>query len=332
MAYKSTVIVTGGTSGLGYHAALDIARACPDSQVIISSRSDKEQAAASINKTLGQSNVIYKPLDLADLANVRDYAKEFTASNTAAQRHLPIRALVLNAGLQFPNEVKTTVDGLEATFGINHVGHALFFHLLVPYLADHARVVITASGVHDPDQMTGGIPPPIYTSAEELAHPTPEFSASHSGRQRYATSKLCNVLWAYALTRHLAERAPERGITVTAMDPGLMPGTGLGREAGAVARFLWHNVMPRTIPVLRALTRSSNIHPPAESGAALAWLAVGEDAGVKGVTGKYFEGRREIRSSKDSYNVEKQEDLWQWTVGFLSGRYEEARRRFEEFR
>ncbi|KAK8093389.1 hypothetical protein PG997_000074 [Apiospora hydei] len=226
MAYKSTILITGGTSGLGYQAALDIARACPASQVIISSRSDKEQAAASINKALGQANVIYVPLDLGDLAGVRAYAEEFAA----AQRP-PIQALVLNAGLQFPGEVKTTVDGLEATFGINHVGHALLFHLLVPYLADNARVVVTSSGTHDPEQWSG-MPPPIYTSAEALAHPTPELAAPHSGRQRYATSKLCNVLWTYALARRLSAQVPERGITVTALDPGLMPGTGLGRGGG----------------------------------------------------------------------------------------------------
>lgn len=37
-----------------------------------------------------------------------------------------------------------------------------------------------------------------------------------------------------------------------------------------------------------------------------------------GRSGKYFEGRREIESSRDSYVVEKQEDLWGWTVGFLA--------------
>ncbi|KAK8129204.1 hypothetical protein PG999_001584 [Apiospora kogelbergensis] len=306
MAYKSTILITGGTSGLGYYAALDIARSCPSSQVIISSRSDKEKAAAFINKTLGQSNVIFAPLDLGNLANVRKYARDFAAAG-----HPPIRALLLNAALQFPGEVETTADGIEATFGITHVGHALLFHLLVPHLADHARVVITSSGTHDPSKFTGifALPVPIYTSAEELAHPKPAFSATHSGRQRYGTSKLCNVLWMYALERHLAERAPERHITVTAMDPGLMPGTGLGREAGAAARFVWHS-----------------------SGAALARLAVGDDAGVRGVTGKYFEGRTEIPSSTDSYNVEKQEDLWRWTVGFVSGGDEEAKRRFQEFR
>ncbi|KAK8078640.1 hypothetical protein PG996_004810 [Apiospora saccharicola] len=260
MAYKSTILITGGTSGLGYYAAIDMARACPDSEVIISSRTDKEQAAAAINKTLGQSNVVYAPLDLGDLAQVRTYAERFAA----AQRP-PIKALVLNAGLQFPGEVKTTIDGLEATFGINHVGHALLFHLLVPHLADRARVVVTSSGTHDPEQTTG-MPLPIYESAEALAHPAPDFSASHSGRQRYTTSKLCNVLWTYALARRLAEKAPERGITVTAMDPGLMPGTGLGREAGAVGRFLFIKVLPHAIPLLRVLVGTPNVHPPPVSG------------------------------------------------------------------
>ncbi|KAK8085964.1 NAD(P)-binding protein [Apiospora phragmitis] len=326
MAYKSTILITGGTSGLGYHAALDIARACPDAQVIISSRSDREQAAASIHKALKQSNVVYAALDLGDLANVRAYAEEF-----AAARHPPIRALLLNAGLQFPGEAKTTVDGLEATFGINHVGHALLFHLLAPFLADNARVVITSSGTHDPEQFSGLLPA-IYTSAEALAHPTPAFAASQGGRQRYTSSKLCNVLWCYALGRRLSSEPRRRGIMVTVMCPGFMPGTGLAREASAAARFLFLKVMPYTMPLLRALLRTSNIHSPAESGAALARLAVGDDDGVRGVTGKYFEGRREIQSSKDSYDVEKQEDLWRWTVGFLSGGDEEVRRRFEEVR
>ena len=63
---------------------------------------------------------------------------------------------------------------------------------------------------------------------------------------------------------------------------------------------------------LLRLLISHNIHLPRESGAALARLAVGED--VKGVSGKYYEGLKAIASSKDSYVVEKQDDLWEWTV------------------
>ncbi|KAI4859721.1 NAD(P)-binding protein [Hypoxylon rubiginosum] len=327
MSYKGSVIITGGTINLGYYAALEIARAHPEYLVVISSRSDREHAADTINKKLGQTNTIYIPLDLSNLQNVRQYAEDWATNN-----HLPIQALLLNAGLQFPGPVSKTVDGLESTFAINHVGHALLFHLLVPYLAPEARVIVTSSGTHDPDQTKGtGFPKPAYISAEELAHPT-SASAGNPGRQRYAESKLANVLWTYALHRRLQQQqqqnAAGRGITVTAFDPGLMPGTGLAREASAPARFVWMHILPRLLPLMRLLM-SPNIHTARESGANLARLAVGPDA--KGQGGKYFEGSKPIKTSEVSYDEAKQEDLWRWTVDYLA-RGDEEKERFEQLK
>ncbi|XXH02836.1 hypothetical protein Hte_009223 [Hypoxylon texense] len=324
MSYKGSVIITGGTINLGYYAALEIAKAHPEYLVVISSRSDKDHAADTINKTLGQANTIYVPLDLANLQNVRQYAADWATKN-----HPPIQALMLNAGLQFPGPVSKTVDGLESTFAINHVGHALLFHLLVPYLAPKARVIVTSSGTHDPEQTKGtGFPKPSYISAEELAHPT-SASAGNPGRQRYAESKLANVLWTYALHRRLQQRStPERRITVQAFDPGLMPGTGLAREASAPARFVWLHVLPRLMPLMRLLL-SPNIHTARESGANLARLAVGAD--VEGESGRYYEGPKPIRTSEASYDEAKQEDLWRWTVDYLA-KDDEEKERFEQLR
>ncbi|ERF75008.1 hypothetical protein EPUS_08053 [Endocarpon pusillum Z07020] len=312
-----SILITGGTSGLGYQCALELARQCPEARILIASRSDTNSAAASINKALGQTNVQYLPLDLSNLDNVRAFAAEY-----AEGKYPKIQALVLNAGLQFPNGVTYTKDGVESTFAINHVGHALLFHLLRPHLAEKARIVITASGTHDPAQKSG-LPDAEYTTAEELAHPSPQ-SAKNSGRQRYATSKLCNVMWTYALDKRLiaaAARGEER-YTVNAFDPGLMPGTDLVREASAVLRWIWNNVMPRMIPLLRRFVHP-NIHSPEESGIALARLAVGED--VAGVSGAYFEGTKKINSSVESHVVEKQEDLWHWTVKHVARDEEELR-------
>lgn len=79
------------------------------------------------------------------------------------------------------------------------------------------------------------------------------------------------------------------------------------------------------MPVLRLLI-SPNIHSAKDSGASLARLAVGAD--VKGVTGVYFEGRKEIPSSVDSYVKEKQEELWEWTLKTIAND-EEEREKFE---
>ncbi|ROV97973.1 hypothetical protein VMCG_07068 [Cytospora schulzeri] len=322
MDFSRSVIVTGGTANLGYYAARQIAQEHPDYLIVISSRSDSKHSAEAINKSLGQKNTIFMRLDLFDLDSIRGYTKQWTDSN-----YPPIQALLLNAGLQFPGELQKTPSGLEKTFSINHVGHALLFHLLCPSLAQGARIIVTSSGTHDPTQKTG-LPDAIYNSAEELAHPPP--SMVHvPGRQRYSTSKLCNVLWTYALSKRLEERVPERGITVNAFDPGLMPGTGLAREARGIERFLWDQVLTRAMPLLRVLL-SHNIHMPEDSAASLTRLATGAD--VNGVSGKYFEGRKEISSSKDSYDEAKQDDLWGWTVEYVTNGDHEEKTRFESLR
>jgi NAD(P)-dependent dehydrogenase (short-subunit alcohol dehydrogenase family) len=174
MAYTHSVLVTGGTQNLGYYAALSIAKVHPEYLIMISSLSNKENAAASINTTLDQTNTIFRPLDLASLANVRKYAADW-----AAAEYPPIQALVLNTGLQFLGALQMTGDGLESTFAINHVGHALLFHLLGARLADGARVVLTASGTHDPAQKSG-LPDANYTTAEELAQPDRRSGGSRS--------------------------------------------------------------------------------------------------------------------------------------------------------
>lgn len=304
MTYESAIVITGGQIGLGYEAARVIAKEGPNSLVIISSRSAGEEAADAINKALRQSNVKYLRLDLSSLDAVRKFADQVIANG------LPISALVLNAGIQLPNGVSYTTDGLETTFGVNHVGHALLLHLLQPHLSSNARVVITSSGTHDPAEKSG-LPDAKYVTAGLLAHPD-EATMKYSGRQRYATSKLCNVLWMYALDRQRTSTSSQ--FTVTAFDPGLMPGTGLARDASAVEKFLWHYILPNIIPLLRRIL-SPNIHTPQESGRNLARLAV--SPAVEGVSGKYFQGQNPINSSKDSYDESKQQDLWNWTAEFV---------------
>ena len=316
--YARSALITGGTMNLGYQAALEIARQKPDWLVVICSRSDNH-AAETINKTLHQSNTIFLKIDLGSGASIRSFVDEWKV-----KQYPPIQALLLNAGLQYPaNEIGYSEDGIEQTFNIGHVGNVHLFHLLAPQLAQNARVVVTSSGTHDPLQKTG-LPDAEYISAEIMAHPRP---SKKNGQRHYSATKLCNVLWTYALHKRLDQRIPDRGITVTAMDPGLMPGTGLARAHGAVARFLWNHILPSLISLLRVII-SKNIHTPEASGKALARLAVGDD--VAGVSGVYYEGTVQIKSSKDSYNEAKSDDLWHWTVKHVA-EDEQEQDRFERF-
>jgi hypothetical protein len=87
----------------------------------------------------------------------------------------------------------------------------------------------------------------------------------------------------------------------------MMPGTGLTREAPAPMHFAATHVLPRIIPLLRRAT-NPNVHTVSESGDALAELLT--DPALAGTTGRYFEGRREIRSSDESYDEKRAEELW----------------------
>jgi NAD(P)-dependent dehydrogenase (short-subunit alcohol dehydrogenase family) len=245
-------------------------------------------------------------LDLASLDSVRAFAAEL-GDHVKAGALPSLHGLVCNAGVQSGPRRSVTADGFESTFGINHLGHFLLVDVLQPVLEPPARIVVVASNVHDPAKKAG-LPAPAWNDPAALARGELGPAADKdkpfaSGQRRYATSKLANVFFTYALARRLQDR-----VTANAFDPGLMPGTGLVREAPAPIRFANNHVLPHIIPVLRRVY-NSNVHTVQQSGDALAWLLT--DPALANTTGKYFEGRREIRSSDESYDQERAEQLWQ---------------------
>jgi NAD(P)-dependent dehydrogenase (short-subunit alcohol dehydrogenase family) len=285
-----TVIITGANAGLGLECARNLLARDNSWHVVLAVR-NPDLGAAAIAELGAPDRCTVIRCDLASLASVRDFVEAFAAAELP-----PLHAIVCNAGLQTV-DTRFTVDGVEMTFGVNHLGHFALVTELLDRLVPPARIVVVASGTHDPTKFTG-MPDPKYTSGEELAHPAADAPAE--GRRRYTTSKLCNVLFAYELDRRLGEGA--KGVTVTAFDPGLMPGSGLARDYSPAQRFVWRFIGP-------ALRLLPNVHSTATSGGRLAALAV--DPAFEGVTGRYFEGVKEIRSSADSYDATKAADLWQ---------------------
>lgn len=340
--FTSTILVTGGTTGLGYWAAYELARQSPTSKVIVSSRVDRQNAAQSLNDLLSEQHrketntqqVEFISLDLSSTDNIRRFVKTLESKD-----YPPISSLLLNAGIQFHDgkSLRYSPDGVEMTFATNHLGHALLFFLLKPHLTDDARIVITASGTHDPEQMKKSrfmSPIAAYESAELLAHPTDKdgYDVNNKGVQRYASSKLANVMFVYALERRLKQvrESSNKKWTVIAMDPGLMPGTSLGRDAGPVLSWIFVHIMPHLMWLLKWLTASDNVHLPSESGLYLAEHGMSGNQQAMDQSGKYFEGRKEKQTWVGSRDEKKQEDLWRWSVEFL-GRDEEEKKRFEKF-
>lgn len=230
-------VMTGGTKGLGRNAAERFAT-LDDGTLVMGARAPGMVPAG------WQA----RPLDLASLASVRAFAD--------ALPDQPIIRLVLNAGGQQPTVADKTVDGFERTFAINHLAHYLLLRLLMPRLAPGARIVITSSGTHDPEEKTG-VPAPRHANADYLAHPERDprrdRMAAAAGMRAYSSSKLCNLLTA----RHCAQSAAAKAgqWTVFAYDPGLTPGTGLVRRQPWAVRTLIWPLLPLMVPFSKGMNR-----------------------------------------------------------------------------
>jgi light-dependent protochlorophyllide reductase len=286
-----TAIITGASTGLGLECARALLANDPSWHVVLAVR-DPGRGEAAVAEIGGSERCTVLELDLASLRSVRTFVDSVQAAAVP-----PLHAIVCNAGLQVVSGDPRTADGVEMTFGVNHLGHFALVQALLDDLSRPARVVVVSSGTHDPEQRTG-MPDPNYIRAADLARPS-AVTDSAEGRRRYTTSKLCNVLYAYELDRRLGHGA--NGVSVNAFDPGLMPGSGLARDYPPLQRWAWRYLLP----ALRVLP---NVNSTRVSGRNLAALT--GDARYGGITGVYFEGVRPVLSSVDSYDRDKALDLW----------------------
>lgn len=211
--------------------------------------------------------------------------------------------LALNAGAQFVSDTAPSVDGYDLTFATNVLGHIGLSKALGPAMSDQSVIVSTASGTHDETNSiarSSGFRGAFFPSAEAIA--SGELSDASNIRQagmdRYATSKLCNVMFTYAMAR----RTGANGLRFLALDPGMMPGTGLARDHSKAAQLAWKTVMPAMVRFMKGAST------PERSGAVLADLLAGNV--FQDGTGLYIEyTRKEIPSSKLSYDEDKQDAL-----------------------
>lgn len=291
----NSIIITGANSGIGYECTLQMAKIAPSQQIILACRNVQagNEALQKIKKQTDHQNLICIPLDLGSLQSIRDFATVLSKLPNPS-----ISALVNNAGIQNVGETKYTVDGFEETFGINQLGSFALTQLLLPFMNQFARIIFTSSGTHDPLKKTG-MPAPIYTNANLLAHPEKTIQKDLKvGQTRYTTSKLCNIMTVYQLQNHLVNT----NVHVNAFDPGFVPGTGLARNYPPFLKFISDYVFKALILFV------PNVNTAEKSGKRLANLAFADK--YKDAKGKYFEGEKEIKSSKDTYNLAFQKDLW----------------------
>lgn len=282
-----TAIVTGASSGLGLECAAELGTR--GWHVVLACR-DLARGEAARKRMRGAAEVAQ--LDTSDLASVRAFVDHLHRTGRP-----PLGALVCNAGVQANGPATWTRDGLETTFATNHLGHFALARLLLPNLRD-GQIVFVASGTHDPEQWTG-MPAPKLDDVRAFAFGRSfDEDEGRAARRRYSTSKLCNVLCAYELDRRL--RAAHLSVRVNAFDPGLMPGTELARDYGAMAQMAWRYLLPLFTVFV------PNVNRVQTSARRLVELIELRD----GTSGKYHSRGRITRSSAESYDERLAGALW----------------------
>jgi retinol dehydrogenase-14 len=207
-----TVLITGGTSGIGLATAIGLAKMGARVAVTGRDRARLEVAAREIHAA-GCGRVELLVADLSSHSQVRQMAAE------ALERLDTIDVLVNNVG-GYWNTRHVTADGLEHTFALNHLASFLLTHLLLDRLKQGpSRVVNVASHAHAQG----------HIDFEDL-----QGERSYSGARAYSQSKLANVMF----SDELAARLVRSSVTANAIHPGVVR-TALGAEdPGSVQRLL----------------------------------------------------------------------------------------------
>ena len=120
---RRTVIITGSNTGIGKATAIDLAKR--NARIILACRNVEkgEKAVLDIQRESGNDNVVFRQLDLASFASIR----QFVALILKEEPRIDI--LINNAGI-FMCPYTLTQDGFEMQFGVNHLGHFLLTNLL----------------------------------------------------------------------------------------------------------------------------------------------------------------------------------------------------------
>lgn len=266
---RRTVVVTGASAGLGYHAAEQLAAA--GHRVVLATRDPERAAAAerSIHAHVDGADTALLHLDLADLDVVRAAADTLT-------RIAPdgVDALLNNAGVVGAGSLRRTAQGTELQMGTNHLGHFAWTALTLPLLERRAGRVVHLGSI-------------AHRWARLDRHDPLGAGPAYADHRQYGRSKLAVMLFGFELAERLADAGSSvasvvahPGFALDVLSPARPDVTASRREPA------W--VRPARSPLLRPVVQGK------DAGAVpLVHAAVGTDVR----SGQYWgpSGRMQLR-------------------------------------
>jgi NAD(P)-dependent dehydrogenase (short-subunit alcohol dehydrogenase family) len=272
MDNNSIVLVTGANSGLGKEACLQFARlGC---HLVMLCRDEKRgrDAQGDIKAQSGNGNIDLVLCDLSSIKCIEAFADEFR------KKYSRLDVLINNAGALKSARCETK-DGFELHFGVNHLGSFLLTQRLLPLLKASAssRIINVSSVAHRWGR--------IHFNDINITH-------GYTALTGYSQSKLAALLCMY----ELAERLKDTGVTINALDPGVV-GTNIivNRETG-FGTFI--------AKLFKLFFKS-----PEEAAEMIVRLASSPE--YEGVSGKYFARGKAVASSRRSYDANERKRVWE---------------------
>lgn len=274
------ILITGGTSGLGYYTALKLAEEHNNKILLIGSNSLKGVKAAKKIQIITRNNKIsFLQADLSSINQASLLAKKLMSEK--------FDILINNAGALYFSRMDT-IDNIEKTFALNHLSYFALTNLLLQNknIKSSGRIINVASGAHKG----------VDIDINDL-----EMKKNYNGWVAYKKSKLCNILF----TRKLSEFTSNMDITVNCLHPGFVK-TEFGKNNMGFLGFVIKLLM--------------NIFAIKVEDGAKTILHLVKSKDVKAITGKYFYKSKIIEPSSFAQNPKRADQLWDESIKILKNK------------
>ena len=267
------VVITGATNGIGKAALFEIAKHSPRLFITYRNKRRTKDLLFNLRKINPDLKIELVYCDFSYQSSVRKCAKEINLKTKE------VDVLINNAGV-FNNKYHETLEGIENTFAVNHLGYFLFTNLLLKKMKSHqeTRIINVASEAHE--------------SLDKLNWEDMNFYKNYGeGINAYAQSKLSNLMF----TKLLSLKVIRSNISVNALHPGVVS-TGIGDQnrsyLGKIAKLF----------LVAPFSQSSK-----DGAASIIYLST-EDYDF--VTGKYFIDCKRVEASSYSKDLQEAKTLW----------------------
>jgi NAD(P)-dependent dehydrogenase (short-subunit alcohol dehydrogenase family) len=274
------ILITGGTSGLGFYTAMTLAEDQNNKILLIGSNKVKGvRAVEEIIKKTKNKKIKYLEGDLSSIKQISMIAKDLIKEK--------FDILINNAGALYFSRMES-IDKIEKTFALNHLSYFALTNLLLQNknIKRGGRIINVASGAHKG----------IDIDFEDL-----ETKKNYNGWFVYKKSKLCNILF----TRKLSKFTSDKNITVNCLHPGFVK-TEFGKNNSGILGLIIKLLMNLFAIKL-------------EEGAKTIIYLVNSNE-VNKVTGKYFYKSQIIEPSSFAQNQKSADRLWNESVKILKNK------------